>query len=140
MARGRTETDKGHYQSMCEQSVPHFIVFSNSEGFDSDSWTVQCGILQHNLLGGGPPDEEPVPELPVGDGTPFAFLALDSRGQGQFINHRNQNRMGNRTWESSNLRTRIRMISQLDKPILGMEHGTLGLSQSSSSKLLLYKT
>jgi hypothetical protein len=116
------------------------LFFSNSEGFYSDSWTVQCGILQHNLLGGGPPDEEPVPELPVGDGTPFAFLALDSRGQGQFINHRNQNRMGNRTWESSNLRTRIRMISQLDKPILGMEHGTLGLSQSSSSKLLLYKT
>lgn len=35
------------------QSIPHFIVFE-SEGFESDSWTVQCEILQHNLLGGGP--------------------------------------------------------------------------------------
>lgn len=36
------------------QSVPHFIVFPESEGFESDSWTVQCEILQYSLLGGGP--------------------------------------------------------------------------------------
>jgi hypothetical protein len=27
-------------------SVPHFIVFSKPEGFDSESWTIQCEILQ----------------------------------------------------------------------------------------------
>ena len=27
------------------QSIPHFIVFSESEGFESDSWIVQCEIL-----------------------------------------------------------------------------------------------
>jgi hypothetical protein len=62
------------------QSVPHFIVFSESEGLDSDSWMVQCEILQHNLLGAGPPIEDLVPKLHVGDGAPFAFLALDSQG------------------------------------------------------------
>jgi hypothetical protein len=30
------------------------------------------------FLGGGPQDEDPVPELLVGDGAPFAFLAWDS--------------------------------------------------------------
>lgn len=64
------------------QSVLHFIVFSKSEGFESDSKTVQCEILQHNLLGGGPPDEDLVPELPVGDGSPFAFFRLRQPGVG----------------------------------------------------------
>ena len=64
------------------QSVPHFIVFSESEGFASDSWTVQCEILQHNLLGGGPPEEDLVLDLPVGDGAPFAFFGLGQPGVG----------------------------------------------------------
>lgn len=64
------------------QSVPHFIVFSETAGLDSDSWTVQCEILQHNLLGGGPPLEDPVPELPVGDGAPFAFFGQGQPGAG----------------------------------------------------------
>lgn len=64
------------------QSVPHFIIFSESKGLDSDSWIVQCEILQHNLLCGGPPIEHPVPELPVGDGAPFAFFGLGQLGVG----------------------------------------------------------
>jgi hypothetical protein len=43
---------------------------------------VQCEILQHNLLGGGPQLEDPVPELPVGDGAPFAFFGLGQPGAG----------------------------------------------------------
>jgi hypothetical protein len=62
--------------------VPHFIVFSESEGLDSDSWMVQCEILQHNLLGAGPPIEDLVPKLPVGDGAPFAFFGLGQQGAG----------------------------------------------------------
>lgn len=64
------------------QSIPHFIVFSESRGFESDSWTVQCEILQHNLLGGGPQDEDPIPELLVGDWAPFAFFGLSQPGAG----------------------------------------------------------
>lgn len=64
------------------QSVPHFIVFYEAEGFERDSWTVQCEILQHNLLGGGPQDEELVPKLPVGDGAPFDFFGLGQPGAG----------------------------------------------------------
>ena len=58
------------------------MFFSESEGFASDSWTVQCEILQHNLLGGGPPEEDLVPDLPVGDGGPFAFFGLGQPGVG----------------------------------------------------------
>lgn len=64
------------------QSVPHFIVFSESEGLDNDSWMVQCEILQHNLLGAGPPIEDLVPKLPVGDEAPFAFFGLGQPGAG----------------------------------------------------------
>lgn len=42
------------------ETIPHFSVFSDGIGFDSQSWTVQIEILQHENLGGGPPDEEQV--------------------------------------------------------------------------------
>lgn len=64
------------------QSIPHFVVFSESASLESESWTVQCEVLQHKLLGGGPPVEEAVPELPVGDGAPFDFFGLDQPGAG----------------------------------------------------------
>lgn len=34
------------------ESVPRFIVLTEGEGFQGESWTVQCEILQGNLLGG----------------------------------------------------------------------------------------
>lgn len=71
--------------------MPHFIVFSESEGPESDSWTVQCEILQHNLLGGGPQDEDPIPELPIGDGAPFAFFGLGQPGAGPDQGDQEQN-------------------------------------------------
>jgi hypothetical protein len=63
-------------------SVPHFIVFSKPEGFDSESWTIQCEILQQEMLGGGPPDEDPIPVgiEQVGH-LPFAFYGLGQQGQ-----------------------------------------------------------
>lgn len=36
------------------QLVPQFIVYSETQGLESDSWTVQCEVLQSRLLGGGP--------------------------------------------------------------------------------------
>jgi hypothetical protein len=57
------------------EEVPQFIVFSEAEGFFGDSWTVQCEIIQQNLLGGQPQDEDPVPVVPEdGQQLPLAFF------------------------------------------------------------------
>jgi hypothetical protein len=56
------------------ETIPHFDVFSDLAG--SESWTIQCEILQHENLGFGPPDEEPVPPLPEDQG-PLCLTSLD---------------------------------------------------------------
>lgn len=43
------------------ESIPQFIVMTEGEGFQGESWTIQCEILQGNLLGGLPQDEDPAP-------------------------------------------------------------------------------
>jgi hypothetical protein len=43
------------------EEVPQFIVFSEADGFVRDSWTVQCEIIQQNMLGGQAQDEDPIP-------------------------------------------------------------------------------
>jgi len=43
------------------ESVPQFIVLTEGEGFQGESWTLQCEILQGQLLGGLPQDEDPAP-------------------------------------------------------------------------------
>lgn len=43
------------------ESVPHFIVFSKTEGMDIDSWTIQCEVVQQEMLGASPPDEDQIP-------------------------------------------------------------------------------
>jgi hypothetical protein len=59
------------------EEVPQFIVFSEADGFLGDSWTVQCEIIQQNLLGGQPQDEDPVPVVPKGGRQlPLAFFGL----------------------------------------------------------------
>jgi len=62
--------------------VPHFIVFTKSLRHESDEWTILCKILQSNLLGGGPQDEDPIPDLLVGNGAPFAFYGFGQSGAG----------------------------------------------------------
>lgn len=59
------------------ESIPHFSVFSDSPGYDAQSWAVQIEILQHENLGIGPPDEDAVP-LPLEgqDPPPFDFFGL----------------------------------------------------------------
>lgn len=57
------------------ESIPHFVVFSDTEAMDSDSWTIQVEVVQQELLGAGPPDEEPIPENVQNFGqAPFAFF------------------------------------------------------------------
>jgi hypothetical protein len=58
------------------QDVPHYIVFTNGEGFHGQS-TVQCEILEQQLLDVLPAAEDPIPQL---NGPPLAF---DFFGLGQ---------------------------------------------------------
>lgn len=55
------------------ETIPHFFVFADGIGHESQSWTVQIEILQHENLGAGPPDEEQVPIQPE-DGPPLFDL------------------------------------------------------------------
>jgi hypothetical protein len=56
------------------QEVSHFIVFSVEEGFHEVSWTIQCEVVQHVMLGGNIDDEEQVPPYPHnGQELPFYF-------------------------------------------------------------------
>lgn len=58
------------------ETIPHFIVFSDTVGFEGDSWTIQVEILQNDNIGMGPPEEEQVP-IPQDQGPPlFDFFGL----------------------------------------------------------------
>lgn len=43
------------------RDVPASIVVGESEDEHSKSWTVPVVIVQQEILGGGPPDEDPIP-------------------------------------------------------------------------------
>jgi hypothetical protein len=59
------------------EEVPQFIVFLEAEGFVGDSWTVQCEIIQQNMLGGQAQDEDPIPPAPEdGQQLPLVFFGL----------------------------------------------------------------
>ncbi|ONM30254.1 hypothetical protein Zm00014a_002577 [Zea mays] len=59
------------------EEVPHFIVFSVTEVFQGFSRTIQCDIIQNDLLGALPEDEEEVSPYPNnGQELPFDFFGL----------------------------------------------------------------
>ena len=65
------------------ESVPHFIVLSETEAMESESWTIQCEVVQQDMLGAGPPDEDQIPvEAQNFDQVPFAFFGLGQQGPG----------------------------------------------------------
>lgn len=90
------------------QSVPHFIVFSEGEGFESDSWTVQCEILQYDMNGGGPQDEDPMPEHPIAN-APLTSLALGNQELGllRMVLIRMMTKDKDRIWKLVKLRDKI---------------------------------
>jgi hypothetical protein len=62
-------------------NAPNFIVVTDSEGFQGESWTVQVEILEQQLLGNLPADEEEVPPLDLnGNSPPFNFFGLGQPG------------------------------------------------------------
>jgi hypothetical protein len=66
-------------------NVPHFIVLTESEGFEGESWTIQYEILQQEILGGCPTDEDPILVLePNGQPPLFDFFVLGQLGQPPF--------------------------------------------------------
>jgi hypothetical protein len=57
------------------QDVPHFILLTEGEGFFCQSWTIQCKILEQELMGAVAADEDPAPEVPANGQPPlFDFL------------------------------------------------------------------
>ena len=42
------------------ESIPQHIILSDAEDFQGESWTIQCEIINDDLLGGLPPDEDPM--------------------------------------------------------------------------------
>lgn len=38
--------------------IPWFFLFTEGDGFETDSWIVQCEILQDEMLGGQAQDED----------------------------------------------------------------------------------
>ena len=65
------------------ESVPQFVVMTKGEGFQGESWTVQCEILLGNLLSGMPTDEdlEPGPDN-LAPNSPFDFFGFGQQGLG----------------------------------------------------------
>jgi hypothetical protein len=44
------------------QDVPYFLVLTKAEGFQGGSWTIQVKIIEKEMLGALPTDEEHVPK------------------------------------------------------------------------------
>jgi hypothetical protein len=57
------------------QDIPRSIRMTESSRPDAESWTFLVEVLQHNLLGGGPQDEDPLPDEGV-DPHPMPAHAL----------------------------------------------------------------
>jgi hypothetical protein len=55
--------------------VPKFVVFLEAEGFHGPSWTIQCEIIQQNMVGAQAGDEEDPNDDPPFD-PPFDFFGL----------------------------------------------------------------
>ena len=45
--------------------IPSTAVVSGADHFLEESWTCPIVIIQENLLGGGPPNEDPIPVDPL---------------------------------------------------------------------------
>lgn len=63
------------------QKIPQWIVYSDGPGNDLDSWTIQCEIMSHDFVGGGPPLKDLAPQH-LDHLAPFDFFGFDQPGPG----------------------------------------------------------
>jgi hypothetical protein len=63
------------------REVPYFLVLPEAEGFQGESWTVQVEIVEQEMLGALPANEDPVLVLQE-NGQPlmFDFFGLGQQG------------------------------------------------------------
>jgi hypothetical protein len=47
------------------EDTPKSVRFTDGDRPDSESWTFSVEILQEDMLGAGPPDEDPLPDVGV---------------------------------------------------------------------------
>jgi hypothetical protein len=74
------------------ETIPHFLVLTEGEGFQGESWTVQVEVLQGQLLGGLPQDEDPAPgpgDFPLGG--PFDLFGFGQNAPGPAVQPNQQN-------------------------------------------------
>jgi hypothetical protein len=64
------------------ESVPHFIVVTDGERAQGESWTVQCEILQQEMLQELTPDEDPEPDNSNGQEPPINFFGFGQQMPG----------------------------------------------------------
>ncbi|KAJ1267528.1 hypothetical protein BS78_07G063300 [Paspalum vaginatum] len=77
------------------ETIPHFITFSVGEAFQGDSWTIQCEILQHQMMGGFAADEDPPPSPNhAGPGVPFDFFGYGQPRNGPALNQQQDQHQG----------------------------------------------
>jgi hypothetical protein len=55
------------------REIPKSVRFTEGEGPDAESWTFSIEVLQQVLIGGGPPAEDPMPDVGV-DPHPLPIL------------------------------------------------------------------
>ncbi|CAN6342947.1 unnamed protein product [Urochloa humidicola] len=72
--------------------IPWFIVCTDGDRFEGESWTCQCEVLQATMLGGAPGDEEQPPGPDDFQPNLFHFFGYGQPGQGP-----PQNGPGNQT-------------------------------------------
>ena len=82
------------------QKVPQFIVYEDPDTIDGESWTIQCEVLQQKPQGGGPPDEDPIPEnLDLELGLPFDFFGLGQPVNGTFGQPKQEQEQEGNDWD-----------------------------------------
>lgn len=62
------------------EHVPEFIVLTECEGFIGQSRTVQCELIQHDMLGVLPTDEAPFPDHGGGPHPFYDFFGFGQEG------------------------------------------------------------
>lgn len=127
-------------------SVPHFIIFSDTEGLENESWTVQCEILQRHLPGGGPLVEAPISgENEIGN-APCQFFGLGQQviaqvpdlNQAQLpdlnqAQQPDQDQHQNARWEQRP--TQQQQLPQIDVPVNQPQPVILQLEEPTSMQI-----